>query len=340
MSRNIGLYQVCNMAELFRSMKEKISKKLLLSEKSLLLARCTREYENLPKIAVRLGFPDPEVVTPSMLQIWEILGKMGVITPENTSVLNYMLVQATNGRPEILKILEQYVLETGSLAPAPHEQNTPSGGEPMICTAVESSQRGHDLKVLELEIESELESGIVYLANHLGRDWKELFRSLGVGDCDLEIVETAYPQNLQERITQAFTLWRGLADNNDAHIGVLITMLGHIKRNGLVKDLQDGIHCRPESELESGMVYLATNLGRDWRNLLRSLGVADCALEAVVDNNPRNMREQIRQAFTYWKRFNDNHANIGMLITALSHIERNDLVRALQDGSHYRSCRD
>lgn len=80
--------------------------------------------------------------------------------------------------------------------------------------------------------------------------------------------------------------------------------------------------------------FVSKSIGRDWKYLMRSLGLTEAELEEVMDNYPRNMREQIRQALLMWALNSQSVARKEDLVKALAECQRNDLVHSLNSRNY------
>ena len=88
------------------------------------------------------------------------------------------------------------------------------------------------------------------------------------------------------------------------------------------------------ADLREEIHYLVDNLGRDWKFFMRALGLKEAKLETCIDSHPRNVREQTHMAFSEWKAdCSPNTGNRADILRALKEIRRNDLHRALPNGS-------
>ena len=78
---------------------------------------------------------------------------------------------------------------------------------------------------------------------------------------------------------------------------------------------------------------MSKNLGRDWKSLMRQLGVSEATMETIMSEH-RSVREQIYQCFLAWQDQEQENASKERLMAALRGIERNDLVMRLEDGNY------
>ncbi|KAM9302131.1 FAS-associated death domain protein [Gastrophryne carolinensis] len=139
------------------------------------------------------------------------------------------------------------------------------------------------------------------------------------------------PKKTLESISSGTDLFTKLCELDDIsrdNLDFLIKLLQHIKRNDLiaeVKKFQTPLS-REENNLQTaededrmGQAFdiIADNVGREWKRLMRYLGVTDPVMEQVIYANPYNMREQIIQCLREWKKKKQDNATVPALIKAL-----------------------
>ncbi|XP_014773860.1 FAS-associated death domain protein [Octopus bimaculoides] len=91
------------------------------------------------------------------------------------------------------------------------------------------------------------------------------------------------------------------------------------------------------SILDDAISYVVKHIGsRDWRFLVRDLGVSETDISYIADENPRNVREQIYQCFLLWKSTQGSNATIHRLTQILNKMHRNDILEGLKklNGQH------
>ncbi|XP_039248633.1 uncharacterized protein LOC120326413 [Styela clava] len=84
-------------------------------------------------------------------------------------------------------------------------------------------------------------------------------------------------------------------------------------------------------QVETALELVISSIARGWQSAARHLGVPDVIIDSAQDNWPRNVRNQIREAFTYWAR-SDDEASVAKLIEAMRRSGRNDIADDLQYG--------
>ena len=81
--------------------------------------------------------------------------------------------------------------------------------------------------------------------------------------------------------------------------------------------------------------FLASRLAKDWRFFVRSLGVQEHEIDMVVENYPRDVREQINKAIWEWLYREQENAKKQHLTNALLDIRRKDLAHKLNTDDYW-----
>ncbi|KAM7110140.1 FAS-associated death domain protein isoform 1-T1 [Ciconia maguari] len=117
-----------------------------------------------------------------------------------------------------------------------------------------------------------------------------------------------------------------IASNN---VSFLEALLKNIKREDLVSQLkqfvdegevnapddQPDVH---EKRLQGAAIeVICENVGRDWKMLMRKLGISEVKMDRVVAANPFNLQEQLVQALREWQKWKGKDAKVTDLIKAL-----------------------
>ncbi|XP_027711773.1 FAS-associated death domain protein [Vombatus ursinus] len=107
----------------------------------------------------------------------------------------------------------------------------------------------------------------------------------------------------------------------------LISMLQSLKREDLMQELVNCVKNKPgpgrqldpkvEAQLEVAFDTLCDQVGRDWKRLVRKLGVSQVDIDRMVYAHPRDLREQFYQSLLLWKKSNDKDANVSTIQQAL-----------------------
>ncbi|XP_010297173.2 FAS-associated death domain protein isoform X1 [Balearica regulorum gibbericeps] len=112
-------------------------------------------------------------------------------------------------------------------------------------------------------------------------------------------------------------------------VSFLEGLLESIKREDLVSQLkqfveegevnadddQPDVH---EKRLQkAAMEVICENVGRDWKRLIRKLGLSEVKMDRVVAANPLNLHEQLFQSLREWQKWKGKDAKVTDLIKAL-----------------------
>ncbi|XP_041362799.1 FAS-associated death domain protein-like isoform X2 [Gigantopelta aegis] len=87
-------------------------------------------------------------------------------------------------------------------------------------------------------------------------------------------------------------------------------------------------------DLTREVKFLTNHLAKDWRFFVRSLGVQEDDIDMVVENYPRNVREQINQAIWIWLYKEQENARKQHFTNALLDVRRRDLAHKLNTNDY------
>ncbi|KFQ00426.1 Protein FADD, partial [Leptosomus discolor] len=107
-------------------------------------------------------------------------------------------------------------------------------------------------------------------------------------------------------------------------VAFLQGLLKSIKREDLVSQLQqfveEGEVNAPDDQPdvhERPIEVICENVGRDWKMVMRKLGISEVKMDRVVAANPFNLREQLAQSLREWQKWKGKDAKVTDLIKAL-----------------------
>ncbi|NXW81423.1 FADD protein, partial [Alopecoenas beccarii] len=115
-------------------------------------------------------------------------------------------------------------------------------------------------------------------------------------------------------------------------------LLRSIKREDLISQLkqfdEEGEASAPDDQPdvhERPIEVICENVGRDWRMLVRKLGVSEVKIERVVAAYPLNLREQLFQSLREWQKWKGKDAKVTDLIKALRGCHMNLVADKIED---------
>ncbi|XP_020826482.1 FAS-associated death domain protein [Phascolarctos cinereus] len=107
----------------------------------------------------------------------------------------------------------------------------------------------------------------------------------------------------------------------------LSSMLQSLKREDLIQELANCVKNKPgpgeqldpkvEAQLEVAFDTLCDQVGRDWKRLVRKLGVSQVDIDRIVYAHPRDLKEQFYQSLLLWKKSNYKEADVSTIQQAL-----------------------
>ncbi|KAL9849198.1 FAS-associated death domain protein [Geothlypis trichas] len=111
-------------------------------------------------------------------------------------------------------------------------------------------------------------------------------------------------------------------------LGFLKTLLRDIRRGdllALVEQFEQGELQAPEDQpdehekrlLKVAFDVIHANVGRDWKKLMRELGLPEVKLDKVEAANRHNLEEMVYQALREWQKWKGKDAKVADLIKAL-----------------------
>ncbi|XP_050391099.1 uncharacterized protein LOC126810144 [Patella vulgata] len=148
------------------------------------------------------------------IQLFEILEQREDLGPKKLAYLKQMLSNLSE-RKDLLTIIETY-------------EKSPNG-----------ISRENTMDAVSHVPNSGLQNVRTILAKNLGKNWRFLFRRLGVADEDIEYIDDKCDRDMREKIHQTFQFW---LDNNrqNASSETIITALRKEERNDIIRKIQSG----------------------------------------------------------------------------------------------------
>ncbi|KFW09196.1 Protein FADD, partial [Fulmarus glacialis] len=107
-------------------------------------------------------------------------------------------------------------------------------------------------------------------------------------------------------------------------VSFLEDLLESIKREDLVSQLkqfvEEGEVNAPDDQPdvhEKPIEVICENVGREWKMLMRKLGISEVQMDRIVAANPFNLQEQVVQSLRTWQKWKGKDAKVTDLIKAL-----------------------
>ncbi|NXK75618.1 FADD protein, partial [Amazona guildingii] len=107
-------------------------------------------------------------------------------------------------------------------------------------------------------------------------------------------------------------------------VSLLEGLFKTINRNDLVAELNQFVDEGEASASdnqpdvhEKPFEVICENVGRDWKMLVRKLGLSEVKIDRIVAENPFNLREQLFQSLRAWQKWKGKDAKVADLMKAL-----------------------
>ncbi|KAM9372969.1 FAS-associated death domain protein [Phaethornis superciliosus] len=135
-----------------------------------------------------------------------------------------------------------------------------------------------------------------------------------------------------ESIQSGYELFGSLLEQQvitSGKVAFLEELLKNIKREDLVSQLhqfvEEGEVNAPDEQpdanekrrLRAAMKVICDNVGKEWRRLVRELGVSDVKIQRITTANPLDLHEQFFQCLLEWQKWKGRDAKANDLIKAL-----------------------
>ncbi|XP_066043544.1 FAS-associated death domain protein [Chamaea fasciata] len=126
------------------------------------------------------------------------------------------------------------------------------------------------------------------------------------------------------------------------NLELLKELLQHIRRRDLLSQVvqfEEGEPHAPDDQpdehekrrLKAAVDVICDNVGREWKRLMRELGMPEVKLDRIEEAYPRRLYEQLVQALREWQKWKGKDAKASDLITALRSCKLNFVADKVEE---------
>ncbi|KAM4017610.1 FAS-associated death domain protein [Anomaloglossus baeobatrachus] len=154
------------------------------------------------------------------------------------------------------------------------------------------------------------------------------------------LCHTKIVKKKMEQITSPlhlFTNLKELTEISEDDLSVLISLLTAINRNDLAEEVelfqgpQPKEEAKERDQLDEAFDIICDNVSKEWRRLIRKLGLSETVINQVIYANQNNLREQLMQCLLEWRRIKKGSATVSALVEALEDCKLRLVAEILTD---------